>query len=104
MGRNLPGTLSFTLHGLAVSSGIAIGRAHLISHAILEVAQYQVRERDVPTELSRLDVAFETVRAELHLLKIEAEASPGAAAELSAFVDLQIMFLDDPLLAEAPAR
>ncbi len=102
MGRNLPGTLSFTLHGLAVSSGIAIGRAHLISHAILEVAQYQVRERDVPTELSRLDVAFETVRAELHLLKIEAEASPGAAAELSAFVDLQIMFLDDPLLAEAP--
>ncbi len=102
MGNDLPGALSFTLHGLAVSPGIAIGRAHLISHAILEVAQYQVRERDVTAELARFDAALDTVRAELHLLRIEAEASPGAAAELSAFVNLQVMFLDDPLLSDAP--
>ena len=106
--------MSFSLHGLAVSSGIAIGHAHLVSHATREVAQYQVRERDVAAEVARFDSALETVRTELdqlldnyrHLsiqqLKIEAEASPGAAAELSAFVDLQAMFLADPLLAEIP--
>jgi phosphotransferase system enzyme I (PtsI) len=94
--------LTFALHGLAVSSGIAIGHAQLISHATLEVAQYQIRERDIPTELARFDEAIDTVRAELYQLKVEAEASPGAAAELSAFVDLQAMFLDDPLLAEIP--
>jgi phosphoenolpyruvate-protein phosphotransferase (PTS system enzyme I) len=32
--------MSFTLHGIAVSSGIAIGHAHLISHTSLEVAHY----------------------------------------------------------------
>jgi phosphotransferase system enzyme I (PtsI) len=94
--------LTFALHGLAVSSGIAIGHAQLISHATLEVAQYQIRDRDVGVELARFDEAIETVRAELYQLKLEAEASPGAAAELSAFVDLQAMFLDDPLLAEIP--
>ncbi|MFA6313023.1 MAG: phosphoenolpyruvate--protein phosphotransferase [Sterolibacterium sp.] len=94
--------MTFALHGLAVSPGIAIGHAHLVSHATMEVAQYQVRERDVEAELARFDAALTTVQTELALLKTEAEASPGAAAELSAFVDLQSMFLADPLLAEAP--
>jgi len=94
--------MTFALHGLAVSPGIAIGHAHLVSHATMEVAQYQVRERDIEAELARFDAALTTVRTELVLLKTEAEASPGAAAELSAFVDLQSMFLADPLLAEEP--
>jgi len=94
--------MTFALHGLAVSPGIAIGHAHLVSHATLEVAQYQLRERDIEAELARFDAALTTVQTELVLLKTEAEASPGAAAELSAFVDLQSMFLADPLLAEAP--
>ncbi|MBP9218251.1 MAG: phosphoenolpyruvate--protein phosphotransferase [Sterolibacterium sp.] len=94
--------MSFALHGLAVSPGIAIGHAHLVSHALLEVAQYQVRDKDVAAELVRFDTAIEAVRAELHLLKVETEAASGAAAELTAFVDLQVMFLDDPLLAEMP--
>ncbi len=94
--------MSFALHGFAVSPGIAIGHAHLVSHATLEVAQYQVRERDVEAELARFDGALATVRDELGQLRSEAEASPGAAAELSAFVDLQSMFLVDPLLTTAP--
>jgi len=96
--------MTFALHGLAVSPGIAIGHAHLVSHATLEVAQYQVRERDIEAELARFDTALTTVQTELVLLKTEAEASPGAAAELSAFVDLQSMFLADPLLVEAPRQ
>ena len=94
--------MSFALHGFAVSPGIAIGHAHLVSHATLEVAQYQVRERDIEAELARFEGALATVRSELAQLMTEAEASPGAAAELSAFVALQAMFLVDPLLAEAP--
>ena len=94
--------MSFTLHGLAVAPGIAIGHAHLVSHATLEVAQYQLRERDIEAELVRFDAALATVQTELAQLKTEAAASPGAAAELSAFVDLQSMFLSDPLLASIP--
>ncbi|OIQ95965.1 phosphoenolpyruvate-protein phosphotransferase [mine drainage metagenome] len=96
--------MSFVLHGLAVSPGIAIGRASLISHATLEVAQYQVKERDVEAELTRFDAALATVRGELDTLKVEAGAALGAPAELSAFVDLHAMILTDPLLAEVPRQ
>ena len=96
--------MSFVLHGLAVSPGIAIGHASLISHAALEVAQYLVKERDVEAELARFDSAVAAVRAELGALRVEAGASLGAPAELSAFVDVHAMILSDPLLAEVPRQ
>ena len=91
--------MTFSLHGQAVSGGIAIGRAHLVSHAILEVAQYQLRERDVAGELIRFDKAVATAGAELDGLRADASV-PGAPAELSAFVDLHAMILADPALTD----
>jgi phosphotransferase system enzyme I (PtsI) len=87
--------MSFTLHGLAVSGGIAIGHAHLVSHALLEVTQYQVRERDVAGELARFDAALATASQELEALRKEAD-SAGSPGELSAFIDLHMMLLSDP--------
>jgi phosphotransferase system enzyme I (PtsI) len=86
--------MSFTLHGLAVSGGIAIGHAHLISHAVLEVTQYQLRERDVADELKRLDAALATAIDELDALREEAN-NAGSPGELSAFIDLHSMLLAD---------
>ena len=91
--------MTFCLHGQAVSGGIAIGRAHLVSHAMLEVAHYQLRERDVAGELVRFDKAVATTGAELDALRAEASV-PGAPAELSAFVDLHSMILADPALTD----
>ena len=91
--------MTFALHGQAVSGGIAIGRAHLVSHAMLEVAQYQLRERDVAGELVRFDKAVTTAGAELDALRSDASV-PGAPAELSAFVDLHAMILADPALTD----
>jgi phosphotransferase system enzyme I (PtsI) len=93
--------MSFTLHGLAVSSGIAIGRAHLVSHATLEVAHYRIKDKAVPAEVERFEAAVATVRSELETLHGEASA-PGSPSELAAFVDIHAMLLDDPLLAELP--
>jgi phosphotransferase system enzyme I (PtsI) len=91
--------VTFSLHGQAVSGGIAIGRAHLVSNAILEVAHYQLRERDITVELARFDKAVATAGAELDVLRSEASV-PGAPAELSAFVDVHAMILADPTLSE----
>ncbi len=91
--------MTFSLHGQAVSGGIAIGRAHLVSHAMLEVAHYQLRERDVAGELVRFDKAVATTGAELDALRADASV-PGAPAELSAFVDLHAMILADPALTD----
>ena len=93
--------MTFSLFGLAVSPGIAIGRAHLVSHATLEVSQYRVQDHEVVSEIVRLDQAFAEVRAEFESVREEATA-PGTPAEAEAFVDLHLMFLADPLLAEEP--
>jgi len=66
---------------------------------MLEVAQFQLRERDVAGELSRFDKAVATASAELDSLRSEASV-PGAPAELSAFVDLHAMILADPALTD----
>ena len=91
--------MTFFLHGQAVSGGIAIGRAHLVSHAALEVAHYQLRERDVADELVRFDTAVATAGVELDVLRADASV-PGAPAELSAFVDVHAMILADPTLTD----
>jgi phosphotransferase system enzyme I (PtsI) len=91
--------MTFALHGQAVSGGIAIGRAHLVSHAMLEVAQYELRGRDVAAVVVRFDTAGATASAELDALRSEASV-PGAPAELSAFVDLHAMILADPALTD----
>ncbi|MCB1958474.1 MAG: phosphoenolpyruvate--protein phosphotransferase, partial [Rhodocyclaceae bacterium] len=92
--------MAFTLHGLPVSNGIAIGHVHLISHALLEVSHYHVTPRHLPAELRRLDEALGIVRHELNSLKA-ATASGQAHSEVGAFLDLHMMLLDDPMLVDA---
>jgi phosphotransferase system enzyme I (PtsI) len=91
--------LSYTLHGLGVSNGVAIGRAHLLSHASLEVAQLTIPPRMVERELARFDAAVKAVRAELDQLKCSTET---VAAEVAAFVELHEMILADPALSAVP--
>ncbi|MDQ5879788.1 MAG: phosphoenolpyruvate-protein phosphotransferase system enzyme [Pseudomonadota bacterium] len=91
--------MSFTLHGLGVSGGIAIGVAHLISHATLEVAHLTIMPRMVEKELARFEAALEKVRAELVAMK---EGTEHAPAEFGAFLDLHRMILDDPELSRVP--
>lgn len=90
--------MPFIVHGLPVSQGIAMGQVHLVSHALLEVNHFQIAPRHIEAEVQRLDKAVATVREELRVLKA---TSTAAANEVSAFVDLHNMLLDDPLLTDA---
>ncbi len=91
--------MTFAIHGLPVSQGIAIGYVHLISHALLEVNHYHVAPRHLPDELNRLADAVATVQGEL--LGLKAAATSGQShSEVGAFVDLQLMMLADPLLID----
>ena len=94
--------MTFALHGLAVSPGIAIGHAHLVSHATLEVSHYVIPAKHVEAEVQRFGAALLSVQAELAALRLAAEAGTSAASEISAFVDLHAMILEDPLLTEVP--
>ena len=93
--------MSFTLHGLGVSDGIAIGQAHLLSQATLEVSHLVIPPRMVEKEVARFDTAVERVRAELEALKVGKENSP---TDIGAFIDLHMMLLADPELSEVPKQ
>ena len=91
--------MSFTLHGLPVSGGIAIGQAHLISQATLEVSHLQISPRLVEKEVARFEAALQSVREEFTAMKTNLDNAP---ADIGAFIDLHQMILADPELSETP--
>ncbi len=94
--------MSFTIHGIGVSGGVAIGHAHLVSRAKLEAAHYVVPPKQVADECSRFDAAIRTVGSELEELR--ASVPPTAPAEFAAFIDLHLMILGDSTLSVAPRK
>lgn len=91
---------SFSIHGVGVSSGIAIGRAHLVSNALLEVVHYQVTPDQVPEEVQRFSDAILTVKHDLEVVR--SQLPKNAPAELDAFISTHLAMLNDKSLSEAP--
>lgn len=94
--------MSFTMHGVSVSGGIAIGQAHLVSHALLEVAHYTLPTTLLKGEIARFEQAVDTVRRDLTAVREQLPA--GAPAEMGAFVSTHLMILADKSLSEIPKR
>jgi len=90
----------FTMHGIGVSGGIAIGHAHLFAGMQAEVDHYEIPGADVFKEQRRYDKAVKEVRDELNELADSVRHS--AAAELAPFVNVHRMLLDDAAFTDAP--
>ena len=95
--------VSFALHGVGVSAGVAIGRAQLVSHATLEVAHYAITAKQVPAEIERFETAVNEVQRELETLH-GAMTAGDVPGEFGAFLDVHWMILNDPTLSEAPKK
>src|SRR4051812_15425262 len=91
---------SFTLHGIPVSRGISIGRAHLLTPAALDVKHYLVSEENLEAEVQRLQSAIADVHKELQALWTDLPKD--APTELGAFIDVHVLILSDPMISEAP--
>ena len=94
--------MSFTIHGIGVSGGVAIGHAHLMTHAGLEVPRYDIPPSQAAEESARFDAAIKQVRAEFEELR--ESIPPTAPPEISAFINLHQMILGDSTLSAAPRR
>lgn len=91
---------SFSIHGIGVSSGIAIGQAHLVSNALLEVVHYVLPENLVDEEIARFTSAVRTVKNDLEVIR--SSLSKNAPAELAAFISTHLSMLADKSLSEVP--
>jgi len=92
--------MSITLHGIGIGRGIAIGRAHLVTHHDLEVAHYDIARSDVAGEIARFDAAVRTTRKELEMLW--GSIPENAPTELGAFLSLHVMLLNDHTVSRDP--
>ena len=91
---------SFLLHGIPVSRGIAIGRAHLLTPAALDVKHYLVADDQVENEVRRLQDAIAAVHRNLQ--ELWTDLPKDAPTELGAFIDVHALILSDPMISEAP--
>jgi phosphoenolpyruvate-protein phosphotransferase (PTS system enzyme I) len=91
---------TFSLHGIPVSRGIAIGRAHLLRSAALDVKHYLISQEKIESEVERLSNAIAQVHAELQTIR--QDLSPEAPSELGAFIDVHALILSDPIVSEQP--
>lgn len=90
--------MSFTLHGIPVSRGIAIGRAYLIAPAALDVAHYLIEAERIEAEIERFRTALGAVRRELDVLR--ADLTDDTPTEVAAFIDVHAMILGDAMLVQ----
>ena len=91
--------MTFSIHGLAVARGIAIGRAVLVASSRVDVAHYFIESDKVGAELQRLTkAARDAVKDELQQLHdtLPKDAPP----ELAAILEVHLMLLQDEMLAD----
>ena len=91
--------MSIQVFGIAVSRGVAIGRAMLVASSRIDVAHYFVATEQVASEIARLHAARDVVSAELEGLKRDMPAD--APHELAALLDVHQMILHDESLTGA---
>ena len=85
--------MTFSIHGLAVARGIAIGRAVLVASSRVDVAHYFIQPDQVPQEIERLRQARDDVVNELQ--RLQKDMPKDAPHELTALLDVHLMLLED---------
>lgn len=89
--------MTFSIHGLPVARGIAIGRAVIVASSRVDVAHYFIEPLEVDREIERLRVARNQVIDELTRLQqsLSTMKAKDAPQELVALLDVHLMLLGD---------
>ncbi|MGH8532782.1 MAG: phosphoenolpyruvate-utilizing N-terminal domain-containing protein, partial [Gammaproteobacteria bacterium] len=94
--------MSISLHGVGVSRGIAMGRAHILHRDQLDISEYCLTEEYVVAEVRRFEHAVLTARQQLRAIRDH--IPPATAADIAAFIDTHLLMLEDSALTQEPAR
>lgn len=89
--------MSFSIHGLAVSRGIAIGRAVLVASSRADVAHYFIDPAQAQQEVQRIRTARDAVAEEI--ARVQRDLPKDAPPELAALLDVHLMLLQDEQLS-----
>ncbi|MGD9538259.1 MAG: phosphoenolpyruvate--protein phosphotransferase [Alphaproteobacteria bacterium] len=97
--------LEVRFDGLGVSTGVAIGPAHVIERGLIDVPEYGLAAHEVEPEVKRFEDAVALSAKQLRKLRGKAGALPGAAAEeLSYLLDAHLQMLKGSRLVRGVAE
>lgn len=94
--------MTFSLHGIGASKGVAIGKLHVVERGQLDVVERAVAPDAIEAEVARFDQAVATARADLAAVK--RQIPPDTATDVAAFIDTHILMLEDSALTNAPVE
>src|ERR1051325_2789887 len=81
--------MTFSVHGLPVARGIAIGRAVLVASSRMDVAHYFVDAGQVEAEIERVRNGRDAVVEEIQ--RLQKDMPKDAPHELTALLDVHLM-------------
>ena len=94
--------MTFSVHGLAVSRGIAIGRAVLVASSRTDVAHYFIDTAKAADEIDRLCVSRDAVMEEI--ARLQHDLPKDAPHEIAALLDVHLMLLQDETMSSGIRR
>jgi len=86
--------------GIPVSSGVAIGKAYILAHALNEVEPYTITEKNITNEIKRFNQAIKQLKSEL--LGLKKELKNNKMGEYGSFIDVQLAIINDPKISKNP--
>ncbi|MFO1372179.1 MAG: phosphoenolpyruvate--protein phosphotransferase [Candidatus Competibacteraceae bacterium] len=94
--------MPFSLHGIGVSRGYAIGRTYLLQRNQPEITEYTIPDAIVEDEIQRFLNSLDVARQQLRNIRLRIPATvPG---DITAFIDTHLLMLEDTTLTEAPVK
>ncbi len=92
--------MPFSLHGIGVSRGYAIGRTYLLQRNQPEISEYTIPDNIVEDEVQRFLNSLDIARRQLQDIRVR--VPPTAPGDAAAFIDAHLLMLQDVTFTEAP--
>ncbi len=92
--------MPFSLHGIGVSRGYAIGRTYLLQRNQPEITEYTIPDAIIEDEVQRFLNSLALAQKQLREIRLRIPAT--SSSEATAFIDTHLLMLEDPSLTEVP--
>ncbi len=89
-----------SMHGSGIGRLIAIGTACVVSRESFDIPEYLIAKKHISDEVCRLRAAIAATR--LQMIQIRKQITADSPPEATGFIEVHLMMLDDPMLAQQP--
>ncbi len=93
---------NFSMQGIGVSRGIAIGKVHIIEQNQQETSEYHIEEKTLQQEIARFRIAISLARQQLR--SVREHIPPDTPGNIASFIDTHLLMLEDSALTNEPIK